>query len=47
MQELTLTPTEPADLNAFFQFQLDPEANYLAAFTAKDPTDKPACLQPE
>jgi RimJ/RimL family protein N-acetyltransferase len=27
-----------------FQFQLDAESNYLAAFTAKDPTDKAAYL---
>ena len=29
----------------FFIFQLDDEANYLAAFTSKDPTDKTAYLQ--
>ena len=28
------------DLKIFFQNQLDPEANYMAAFTAKDPKDK-------
>ena len=27
------------DLPLFFDFQLDPDANYMAAFTAKDPTD--------
>jgi len=37
---ITLIKTEREDLNAFFQFQLDEEANYLAAFTAKDPNDK-------
>ena len=37
---ITLTETEKEDLNAFFQFQLDKEANYLAAFTSKDPNDK-------
>ena len=26
------------DLPIFFEHQLDQEANYLAAFTAKDPT---------
>jgi len=31
-----------SDLPAFFEYQLDPEANYMAAFTAKDPTDKDA-----
>lgn len=42
---ITLTETERDDLNAFFQFQLDKEANYLAAFTAKDPNDKTAYLE--
>ncbi|WP_118974772.1 GNAT family N-acetyltransferase [Taibaiella koreensis] len=40
-----LRPTEHADLAALFLFQLDKEANYLAAFTAKDPTDKEAYLE--
>jgi [ribosomal protein S5]-alanine N-acetyltransferase len=31
---ITLTETGENDLNAFFQFQLDKEANYLAAFIA-------------
>ena len=43
--KITLTKTEKDDLNAFFQFQLDKEANYLAAFTAKDPNDKPAYIE--
>lgn len=30
----------PNDLAYFFQLQLDPEANNMAAFTAVDPTDK-------
>jgi RimJ/RimL family protein N-acetyltransferase len=30
------------DLPIFFSQQLDPEANWMAAFTAKDPTDRPA-----
>lgn len=42
---ITLTVTEKADLHAFFQFQLDQEANYLAAFTQKDPTDKAAYIE--
>jgi RimJ/RimL family protein N-acetyltransferase len=42
---LTLTETIKDDLNAFFQFQLDEEANYLAAFTAKDPNDKAAYIE--
>jgi ribosomal-protein-alanine N-acetyltransferase len=42
---ITLIETKKDDLNAFFQFQLDEEANYLAAFTAKDPTDKTAYIE--
>jgi RimJ/RimL family protein N-acetyltransferase len=30
------------DLPIFFDQQLDPEANWMAAFTAKDPTDRVA-----
>ena len=30
------------DLPIFFEQQLDPEANWIAAFTAKDPTDRAA-----
>jgi ribosomal-protein-alanine N-acetyltransferase len=44
-QNITLIETEIDDLNAFFQFQLDQEANYLAAFTAKNPNDKTAYLE--
>lgn len=43
-RNITLTETGKDDLNAFFQFQLDEEANYLAAFTAKNPYDKPAYI---
>jgi [ribosomal protein S5]-alanine N-acetyltransferase len=42
---ITLAKTEKNDLNAFFQFQLDNESNYLAAFTSKDPNDKSAYLE--
>ncbi len=42
---ITLTKTEKDDLDAFFQFQLDKEANYLAAFTSKDPNDKVAYIE--
>lgn len=41
---ITLTKTENDDLNFFFQFQLDKEAIYLAAFTPKDPNDKAAYI---
>lgn len=30
----------PHDLTYFFQFQLDPEANEMAAFTTENPADK-------
>lgn len=43
--ELILKKTEIADLEHFFQFQLDKEAGYLAAFMPKDPTDKAAYLK--
>ena len=40
-----MTKTVKDDLEALFQFQLDKEANYLAAFTAKDPNDKAAYIE--
>ncbi|CAM3158990.1 N-acetyltransferase [Chryseobacterium flavum] len=40
--EIKLRPTGETDLELLFQFQLDPEANHLAAFTSKDSTDKTA-----
>jgi RimJ/RimL family protein N-acetyltransferase len=42
---ITLTETEKDELNIFFEFQLDKEANHLAAFTSKDPTDKAAYIE--
>ena len=42
---IILRETVKDDLNAFFEFQLDEEAIHLAAFTAKDPTDKNAYLE--
>lgn len=39
---IKLREVEQSDLEAFFQFQLDPQANHMAAFTAKDPTDRAA-----
>ena len=42
---ITLIKTKEDDLNSFFQFQLDKEANYLAAFTSKDPNDKAAYIE--
>lgn len=45
MIKIKLRPSVVADINNFFEYQLDTEANYLAAFTAKDPTDKTAYLE--
>jgi len=42
--QIVLRQTGIDDLEWFFQFQLDKEAIQLAAFTPKDPTDKPAYL---
>jgi len=44
-QQVTLRPTEEPDLEFFFHFQLDKEANHMAAFTPKDPTDRTAYLE--
>jgi len=43
-RSIKLTETVKEDLEAFFYFQLNSEANHLAAFTAKDPTDKAAYI---
>lgn len=42
---ITLRPSIVEDIEKFFEFQLDTEANYLAAFSAKDPNDKKAYLE--
>lgn len=39
---ITLRKIEPADLETFYVQQLDREANHMAAFVHKDPTDKAA-----
>ncbi len=39
---LRLRAIQDDDLPIFFAHQLDPEANYMAAFTADDPTDRAA-----
>lgn len=43
--QIKLRPTQIPDLELFFQFQLDEEAIYLAAFTPKDPANKNAYLE--
>ena len=43
--QVKLRQSENSDLAFFFQFQLDKEAIYLAAFTPKDPSNKAAYLE--
>ncbi|CAN5608752.1 GNAT family N-acetyltransferase [soil metagenome] len=40
-----LRPTEKSDLEHFFQFQLDKEAGFLAAFMPINPADKEAYFE--
>lgn len=40
--KIELRAVRPSDLDTFFQQQLDPAANHMAAFTAQDPTDQAA-----
>ncbi|KYH06853.1 GCN5 family acetyltransferase [Chryseobacterium cucumeris] len=42
--DIKLRPTVVEDLETLFQFQLDYEANHLAAFTSKDSTNKEAYI---
>ena len=42
--ELLLRNVVTDDLPIFFEYQLDQEANTMAAFTAKDPTDREAFM---
>lgn len=42
--DIKLRPTEISDLDFLFQFQLDREGGYLAAFMPKDATDRSAYL---
>src|SRR5437764_5396832 len=41
-EKVLLREVTQDDLPIFFEQQLDPAANYMSAFTAKDPTDKDA-----
>lgn len=43
--QIKLRRTEKSDLELLFEFQIDEEAIYLAAFTPKDPTDKEAYFE--
>lgn len=42
--DIKLRPTEIADLDTLFEFQLDKEGGYLAAFMPKNHTDKSAYI---
>jgi [ribosomal protein S5]-alanine N-acetyltransferase len=42
---ITLLKTEKDDLYQLFKFQLNEEANYLAAFTSEDQSDKAAYIK--
>ena len=39
---VSLRNVNESDLDLFFRFQLDKEANYMAAFTSRDPSDREA-----
>jgi RimJ/RimL family protein N-acetyltransferase len=41
-EKIALRDVQENDLVVFFEYQLDPEANHMAAFTAKDPADRDA-----
>ncbi|HZG69146.1 MAG TPA: GNAT family N-acetyltransferase, partial [Herpetosiphonaceae bacterium] len=42
--DVFLRDVEEADLPIFFDQQLDPDANRMAAFTARNPADRPAFM---
>ncbi len=44
MNTVSLREVTEADLPIFFEYQLDPEANHMAAFTARDPSDREAFM---
>lgn len=44
LNDVLLRDVLESDLPIFFEHQLDPEANQMAAFTAKDPTNREAFL---
>ncbi|MDG6994738.1 MAG: GNAT family N-acetyltransferase [Nitrososphaerota archaeon] len=45
MSEITLRDVTKEDLSVFFEEQLDQEANFMAAFTSKNPNDKDAFMK--
>lgn len=44
MTTIQLRPIQPDDLPILFEQQLSPAANQMAAFTAKDPADRPGFM---
>ena len=44
VSDFSLRDVLEADLPIFFAYQLDPDAQAMAAFTAKDPTDRQAFM---
>lgn len=44
MSEVKLRPVKTSDLDALYAQQLDPDANWMAAFTVEDPTDRNAFI---
>ncbi|MEZ4515365.1 MAG: GNAT family N-acetyltransferase [Chloroflexota bacterium] len=42
--QISLRRVVPSDLPIFFEQQLDADANFMAAFTAKDPADRDAFM---
>ena len=42
--DIVLREVTDDDLPIFFEQQLDPDANYMAAFTSRDPTDRDAFM---
>lgn len=40
--QIRLRSVLPDDIPKFFEYQLDQQANFMAAFTAKDPSDREA-----
>src|SRR4051794_9446601 len=45
ISEVALRDVEQDDLPVFFDHQLDPDANVMAAFTPRDPTDRQAFME--
>ena len=44
MTNISLRDTTENDLDLYFEQQLDEDSNYMAAFTAEDPSDKAAFM---